>query len=202
MKTMKMLLSIMTTVMTLCALSTAQPMKSVGSGRPIDADRAIRMEIEINAPVQKVWWAWTTGEGAKTFFSPANKIELRVLGVYEFYFNPDGEPGKRGAEGTVLLAIQNEKMLSFAWDAPPEYPEIRKQRTSVVVRFIKLSENKTKVMLTQTGWGEGGEWDKVYNYFVRAWGEQVLPFLKYSLEQRPIDWNNPPSSLGKAKLTQ
>lgn len=41
---------------------------------------------------------------------------------------------------------------------------------------------------------------KVYHYFLSAWGEFVLPFLKHSLEAGPIDWNNPPQKLEKAVL--
>ncbi len=202
MKVIKLFFHAAITVMIFVVLSVARPTKNPGRVKLIDPDRALKMEIEINAPVQKVWWAWTTSEGLKTFFAPSNKIEFRVFGAYDFHFNPNAEAGGRGAEGNIILAIQSEKMLSFTWDAPPKYPDIRKQRTSVVLRFIKLSENRTKLLFTQTGWGEGKDWDEVYNFFIPAWGGQVLPFLKYSLEHRPIDWNNPPSSLPKAKLIQ
>ena len=38
-----------------------------------------------------------------------------------------------------------------------------------------------------TGWGAGGEWDKTYAYFDRAWGN-VLGNLKKRHETGPIDW--------------
>jgi hypothetical protein len=89
-------------------------------------------------------------------------------------------------------------MLSFTWDAPPNFPEIRKQRTSVVVRLVRLDQNKTRLLFSQSGWGEGEDWNKVRDYFVSAWGDVVLPYLKYSLEIGPIDWKNPPQKLKKA----
>ncbi len=161
-------------------------------------ERAIKLEIVVAAPVKKVWDAWTTPAGIKSFFGKDCHIELRVLGPYEIFFNPSAPRGKRGAEDNLILAIQEGKMLSFTWDAPPQFPEIRRQRTSVVLRFSELAPNKTKVSLTQSGWGEGEEWDKAYHYFLSAWGEFVLPFLKHSLEAGPIDWNNPPQKLEKA----
>lgn len=165
-----------------------------------DANRTISLEIVVNASVEKAWSAWTTCEGIRSFFAPDCDIDLRVLGKYDILFAPSAPVGLRGAEGNLVLAIQESKMLSFTWDAPPAFPSIRKQRTSVVVRFMKVDQSKTKILLTQSGWGEGEEWSKVHDYFIMAWGDVVLPFLKHSLENGPIDWKNPPQKLEKATL--
>lgn len=166
-----------------------------------DLDRAIRLEIVVNAPLDKVWRAWTTRDGIKSFFAPDCEIDLRVLGKYDILFAPSAAAGLRGAEGNLLLAIQHGKMLSFTWDAPPNFPEIRKQRTTVVIRFLSLEQNKTKLVFRQYGWGEGDDWDQVHEYFVKAWGDVVLPHLKYSLEVGPIDWKKLPQKLPKATRT-
>ncbi len=166
-----------------------------------DLDRTIRLEILLNAPAEKVWRAWTTREGIRSFFAPDCNIDLRVLGKYDILFAPSAPPGLRGAEGNLILAIQEGKMLSFTWDAPPNFPDIRKQRTSVVIRLVRLDQNRTKLVFRQTGWGEGEDWNKVHDYFVAAWGEVVLPLLKHSLEVGPIDWKNPPQRLEKAVET-
>lgn len=180
--------------------ATANPTLTQEESRKVEMDRAIRLEIVVKAPVEKVWKSWTTREGIRSFFARDCDIDLRVLGKYDILFAPTAEPGARGAEGNLILGIQEGKMFSFTWDAPPSIPDIRKQRTSVVIRFASLDSNTTRLSLTQSGWGEGPEWDKAYNYFIKAWGDAVLPFLKYSLEVGPIDWQNPPRQLEKAKL--
>ena len=78
-------------------------------------------------------------------------------------------------------------MLSFDWNAPPSLPEVRAQRTFVVVRLAPIDAKSTRVTLHHTGWGQGGQWDKTYAYFDRAWGN-VLANLKKSFESGPIDW--------------
>jgi uncharacterized protein YndB with AHSA1/START domain len=165
-----------------------------------NSERAIKLEIVLNAPVEKVWKAWTTRDGIRSFFAPDCDIDPRVLGKYDILFAPSAPPGLRGAENNLILAMEEGKLLSFTWDAPPLFPDIRKQRTSVVIRFTQLDPGKTKLSLTHSGWGVGKEWDKAYDYFIIAWGEVVLPFLKHSLDIGPIDWKNPPQKLEKAKL--
>lgn len=142
-----------------------------------DGDRCIRLEVEVGADVAAVWEAWTTPAGITTFFAPACNVALRIGGPYEMFFNLEAEPGTRGGEGAVILAIQPERMLSFTWNAPPHMPEIRRQWTHVVVRLDAVAPARTRVRLTHDGWGDGAAWDAAFTYFTRAWGEIVLPRL-------------------------
>ncbi len=160
-------------------------------------ERNLSMSIEVNASVDSVWSRWTTESGRKKFFAPSSKMELKTLGFMEILFMPSAPEGQRGAENNRVLAFTEKEMLSFTWDAPPQFPDIRKQRTVVVIRLEKLNDKKTKVTLSQMGWGNNSDWDKVYDYFTKAWSGFVLPNLKYSLEVGPVDWSDFPNKLPK-----
>lgn len=147
-----------------------------------EAVREIVAEVVVPAPLLEVWAAWTTEEGVRSFFAPECRIELRPGGAYEMFFDLSAEPGKRGGEGMVLLALQPPVMLSFTWNAPPELPEARWQRTHVVVRLRELAAGETLVTLRHDGWGEGGEWDAAFEYFSRVWGGVVLARLRRRFE--------------------
>lgn len=154
--------------------------------------RVIRKEIVVNAPVTEVWKVWTTSEGAVTFFAPKANIELARGGAYELFFNLDALKGSQGSEGLKILSFLPEEMLSFEWNAPPQYPTVRGQHTWVVVQFFPSNHDEVKVRLTHLGWREGEEWDSVFQYFKRAW-DIVLSRLKHRLTTGPIDWDNPHS---------
>jgi len=156
----------------------------------LNTAKKIEKSIIISVPVQDAWKAWTTVEGVKAFFAPDAAIELAVGGKYEMYFLPDAPEGSRGGEGLTILSFLPEKMLSFTWNAPPTFPEVRKQHSWVVISFDSLSSQKTKVSLSHIGWKEGEEWNKVYDYFNNAWNT-VLARLQYRFETGPIDWANP-----------
>lgn len=158
----------------------------------LDPHRVIRGEVVVESELEEVWKTWTTAQGLMTFFAPDCRIDLRVDGAFEILFNPDAEPGSRGAEGTRIMAFQPNSMLGFTWSAPPHLPEVRNQWTHVVVRFESLEGGRTKVSLSHDGWGQGGQWDLAYDYFVRAWKEVVLPRLRYRFSEGPVDWSKPP----------
>ena len=158
-----------------------------------DADRAIAGEIVVAAPVEEVWRAWTTSDGAQTFFAPRCRIEARPGGAYEILFLLDAPAGEQGSEGMIVMAVQPPRLLAFTWNAPPNLPQARGQMTHVVIRLAPAGEGSTRVKLRHDGWGEGGEWDEAFAYFDRAWKRTVLPRLKHRFEVGPIDWADPPA---------
>ena len=166
---------------------TAVLMFNAAQAEPQAPERAIDAKITIKAGADEVWKAWTTTEGIKTFFAPDAKVELRVDGPFEIYINPLAEPGMKGADEMRIIGFQARKMLSFTWNAPPSMPEARKQRSVVIVRFVARGDDLTDVTIHHIGWGEGGEWDKAYDYFSKSW-PSVLKNLKKRFDDGPIDW--------------
>ncbi len=144
---------------------------------------------EIQASIGDVWQAWTTREGILSFFAPDCLVELNPGGAYEMYFNLDSDQCEKGGEGCRLLAIEEPHMLSFTWNAPPEFPNVRRQKTHVTIRFEQISIEKTLATLTHDGWGTGEEWQAVRAYFDRAWGQVVLPRLQKRFMDGPILWD-------------
>jgi uncharacterized protein YndB with AHSA1/START domain len=153
--------------------------------------KAVHKELIVDAQPESVYAAWTTPEGITSFFGPACNVKLETNGPYEILFFPDAEEGFRGAEGCNVLAYQPSRMLSFTWSAPPQFPEIRRQRTAVIVRFHPIVGGGTRITLDHIGWGVGSDWDNVFEYFTKAW-DVVLFRLKVRFDEGPIEWSNPP----------
>ena len=147
-----------------------------------DGERVVHRTVTVAAPAEDIWWAWTTDAGIRTWLLDDSRIELRVGGPYEWYFDSDTDaaPGERGSEGCQVLGYQPPTMLSFSWNAPPHLPQARAQRTVVLLRLRPdLEDNATRVELTQLGWGAGGEWDEAHDYFDAAWGRVLDRLVDY-----------------------
>ena len=151
------------------------------------SEKILLKDVTIPAPVADVWNAWTTDEGVRSFFSPNTRVMLAPGCPFEIYFLMDRPYGQRGSEDCHILSYIPEKMLSFEWNAPPDFGPLRDIRTIVVIFFESVSPNETRLIFHHTGWGKGENWDKLYEYFDRAWG-YVLGNLKKRFESGPIDW--------------
>jgi uncharacterized protein YndB with AHSA1/START domain len=167
------------------ALAVTAPL--IANAQSSAPERAINASVIVKASVADVYKTFTTTAGVKTFFAPDAVVEPVVGGLFEMHMNPLAAPGDKGGDGMRFLALQENKMISFTWNAPPSLPEARKQRTMVIVRFVEKGDKETEVKLHHVGWGDGGEWDKTYDYFARAW-PNVLNNLKKRFDEGPVDW--------------
>lgn len=154
--------------------------------------QSITAETLVPAQPDEVWRAWTTEAGLRTFFSPYVEIELRIGGAFHILFNMDAPPGLRGADDMRIMAIDPGKMLAFDWNAPPQLPDIRPQRTHVCVYFEGTCGGDTRVTLVHDGWGLSEPWEAAVDYFSSAWNEVVLPRLRWRFEHGPVDSTHRP----------
>ena len=144
-------------------------------------DKIITKKIIVNCPLDTAWWKWTTHEGLKTFFGEDNNMFLGIGSPFEIYFSMEQPKGNRGSEGCKVISFLPKKMLSFNWNAPPKFPEIRISNfhTWVVINFKSIDSKKTEIEINQLGWPEGDDWNEVYKYFDSAW-ETVLKWMEKS----------------------
>jgi uncharacterized protein YndB with AHSA1/START domain len=158
--------------------------------------KILRKEAITSAPIADVWIVWTTNEGITSFLAPKANIKLEDQGPYEICFDPEAPLGFRGTEGCKILGLEQMRMLSVEWKAPPQFPNVRRQKTRVDIYFEKV-EALTKVRIEHSGWDWGEEWDEAYAFFDRAW-DLDLARLQQRFSSGPIDWRKPyvPAWLG------
>ncbi len=153
----------------------------------------IELEVVVPAARAEVWKAWTTNEGAQSFFAPKTNIELRPGGAYEILFMPEKPKGERGAEDLKVLSYLPLEMLSFEWNAPPKFTRARPQRTWLVLRFDDAGPERTRLRLAHTGFAERAdaksderdEWVQVRAYFATTW-----PYVLGKLHKRFPEGSN------------
>jgi uncharacterized protein YndB with AHSA1/START domain len=149
--------------------------------RARSAEKMLRVEITVPAPRAEVWKAFATSEGLSTWLAPNSNVELRKGGEWMVHF-PGGSTG-----GGNIVSFVPEKEIVISALAPDQFPTVRAQRTTA--RFELEDHGKgTLVRLTQTGWKDGDEWDRAYEYLT-AGNAQLLATLHHRFVSGPIDWS-------------
>jgi uncharacterized protein YndB with AHSA1/START domain len=143
-------------------------------------EKALILEVTIPAPPAAVWQAFATSDGLSTWLTPGAVVDLRKGGEWTAHF-PGGKTG-----GGTILGFTPEKEMILAAMAPEQFPAVRSERTTATFRFTAKG-NSTQVRLVQTGWKQGEEWDKAYDYLAIG-NAQLLETLLRRFVGGPIDW--------------
>ena len=140
--------------------------------------RALRIEITVPAARAEVWKAFSTSEGLSTWLAPGAVVDLKPGGEWMVHF-----PGGSSAGGNIVSFVPQKEIVISAL-APEQFPTVRAQRTTAKFELEDRGAN-TLVRLTQTGWKDGAEWDRAYEYLT-AGNAQLLATLHKRFVSGPI----------------
>ncbi len=163
-----MLKSMAITILGVMALSSAHA-EPVTEHLVVDGQRVLQVTAEIAASPEEVWRIWTTPEGFKDVFDKTLTIELKPGGRYEIEWAPEAPAGERGSETCKVLTVDPHRVLSFEWNAPPEFAEVRNGPKHWVVLTFVEHDGGTTLTLRTLGFGDSEQWNKTYDYLAIAW---------------------------------
>jgi len=166
-------------VIALAALARAAgPVTVITDSAP---HKSLKFEVLVPASLDAVWEAFTTSTGLSTWLTPGAVVDLRQGGEWTAHF-----PGGKTGGGTILSFAPRRELVMSAM-APERFPTVRAERTTAAWRFIPQGPASTLVQLEQTGWKDGEEWDKAYNYLAQG-NAQLLETLRRRFVDGPLDW--------------
>jgi len=152
---------------------------------PAHADRTLVNEAVINAPVADVWNAFTTNEGFASWAVAQADIDLRIGGEMRTHYDPNGVIGDKGTIVNQVLAFEPQRMLTIRnVKAPEKFPFFEQfSKTWTVIHFEPIDDlrDRTRVRIVGLGFGDGAEWNDVYNFF-KAGNQQTLDELRKKFE--------------------
>src|SRR6267378_2616500 len=123
----------------------------------------------------------TTTAALITWLAPDAKVDLRPGRDWLAFF-----PGTAG--GGTILSFKSDERLEVSALAPAAFPTVRKERTNALFELEAVDATSTRVSLIQTGWKDGPEWDKAFDYLAGG-NAQLLAGLRQRFITGPIDWN-------------
>ena len=166
------------------AAAAAPPARSFDSGHvhvTVSSEpKRLDFAVTVPASVDAVWDAFTTSAGMMNWVAPEATVEPRTGGKWEVRF------GSSVGGGTIVL-IQPKSLLALAALAPDRFPTVRRERTTAVFLFDAAGPNATTVRLAQTGWKDGEEWDRAFDYLSTG-NAQLLELLYHRFAVGPASW--------------
>ena len=145
-------------------------------------------ETEVDAPVEEVWKAFTTGDGLKAWMAPIVDIHLTVGGKMRANYQKDGSLDDDNTIENTILSYDPPRMLSLkATKYPKNFPFVEAaKKTWSVFYFSKLSPTRTKVTVVGLGYTEDEQSQKMRAFFAGS-NRYVLDKMKKALKEKALN---------------
>ena len=113
-------------------------------------ERVLRHEVLVAAPPEEVWKAWSTSEGPQPLGDPLVRYE-------------------------ILSFLPNAMLSVRIANLPPDFPHAGlAEKVFTVIELVRINDpSTTRVRMSMLPYGNGAEWDAVYNHFRRANGAML-----------------------------
>lgn len=179
-------------LLALCLLGTsclAEPNKSFpqvddSSDTEPNGSRVIRLAVEVAAPSDAVWRAFTTSEGWKSFAVALASVDFRVGGIIETSYNPQALVGDPDNIKNEIVAYVPGRILAIRCVQAPRNFEHKQEffATSTLIEIVPVSEKASRVLATSAGFKPGAAYDALFPKF-RLGNAYTLDKLRLRFEQ-------------------
>jgi len=168
----------------------AAPVVTDTSFRAPDGSRVQQLELVVDAPVAKVWDAFTTDAGFTSWAAPVAHVNLRNDGIIEATYSLSGKLGDPDNIRNQIVAFVPYRMIAFhnvhVPKGAPFKPDVISQIRTVVA-LEDLGNGRTRIVESGVGYGEGRDFDEMYDHFRSGNAEEFTALATY-LTKGPVDW--------------
>ena len=154
--------------------------------------RVLQLSILVPAGPDKVWEAISTEAGWKTWAAPVVHIDWKVGGTIETNYTAGKAKGDPSNIVNRIEAYVPGRMLAIRNIQAPKgfFSTDAFGQTATILELDPVAEGQTRVTLTNVGYGQGADFDSVYNHF--EWGDAyTLAELAKRFETGPAKWAAP-----------
>ena len=134
-------------------------------------ERVLRIESTLPISLTEAWDLFTTDEKLKKWIAPLAHIELRSGGyIITNYDSTKHFSDSSSIKLPILSFIDNELLVLKVNLNNNFVKQVRDQDENLqeIIQFKKIDATHTKIISSMTGWGEGTDWDKTYDFFARG----------------------------------
>jgi uncharacterized protein YndB with AHSA1/START domain len=152
--------------------------------------RVQQLKVDIDAPVSKVWAAFTTDAGFTSWAAPVAHVTMGNDGMIEASYMMSSKIGDAENIRNQIVAYVPEHLLVLhnvhVPKGAPFKPEvIDKIRT--VIELEDLGGGRTRVIESGVGYGDGADFDSMYAHF-RSGNAEEFSALAQTFVSGPVDW--------------
>jgi len=134
-------------------------------------EKVLQFSIVVPADIPETWKLFTTDKGLKRWIAPVAKIDMRIGGSIRTNYDERKTIDDTTSIKLDIINYIEYEMLTLKVNLNNSFPQQAKnedKNLQEIIRFVKAGDNRTKIISTMVGWGQGTHWDKAYSFFEKG----------------------------------
>lgn len=134
-------------------------------------ERVLQLSIVVPVDIKEAWKLFTTDEGLQKWIAPVAKIDMKIGGSIRTNYDKTKKIDDTSSIKLDIINYIEYEMLTLKVNLNNSFPpEAKKEDKNLqeIVQFVKLGNDKTQIISTMVGWGQGSQWDKTYDFFLKG----------------------------------
>lgn len=134
-------------------------------------EKILRLEIDLPIDLTTAWKLFTNDEKLKKWIAPLAHIELKSGGYIITNYDSTKELSDSSSIKLPILSYIDYELLVLKVNLNDQFAgSVRESDKNLqeIIQFKMVDNQHTKIISSMIGWGNGSDWDKTYNFFVKG----------------------------------
>jgi hypothetical protein len=134
-------------------------------------EKVLRLEVILPIDKTETWKLFTTDAQLIKWIAPVAHIELKTGGYILTNYDKTKSLSDSSSIKLDIINYIEQELLTFKVDLNENFSKSvqdKDENLQEIIQFEYIGPQKTKIISSMIGWGEGEEWTKTYDFFVRG----------------------------------
>lgn len=134
-------------------------------------EKVLQLSIVVPVNIREAWTLFTTDTGLKRWIAPVAKIDMRTGGSIRTNYDRNKTIDDTTSIKLDIINYIEYEMLTLKVNLNNSFPPEAKnedKNLQEIIQLVKTGDNKTKIISTMVGWGQGAQWNKIYSFFEKG----------------------------------
>ncbi|RYY45491.1 MAG: hypothetical protein EOO06_16440 [Chitinophagaceae bacterium] len=147
-------------------------------------ERILQLSMIVPLETKEVWKYFSTDSKLSEWIAPVAHIELKNGGYLVTNYDKSKTLSDSSSIKLGIISYLENELLILKVDLNNHFSkklQDEDQQLQEIIQLVPVAPGKTKIVSSMIGWGQGKDWEKTYNFFVKGneWTyEQLLKIIK------------------------
>ena len=147
-------------------------------------EKVLQLSVTVQLDIKEAWEFFSTDSKLTQWIAPVAHIELKNGGYIKTNYDQTKTLSDSSSIKLPIISYLENELLILKVELNNNFSQKMQEEDQYlqeIIQFIPIAPGKTKIISSMIGWGEGKDWEKTYDFFVKGneWTyKELLKILK------------------------